>query len=148
MAGWPSCDSFQQRSTETLFVSMAKTKKPAQRYYVDARMAIGLDALNDSQKTEVGGVIMDRDHFLAHVADRRKVETISKRMSLYALSVPSGLNVIYKNSGGDVEVLDLMGNGTLHKYGAKKKSRSQEHSQVDGESEGLGLAPSFLHEAV
>ncbi len=101
---------------------MAKTKKPAQRYRVDGRVAIGLDALNDSQKKEVGDVIIDRDHFLAHVADRHRVETISKKMSLYALSVPSGLNLIYKDSGGDIEVLDLMGNGTLLKYGAKKKA--------------------------
>ena len=67
-------------------------------------------------------MIIDRDHFLAHVADRHRVVTISQKMSLYALSVPSGLNLIYKDSGGDIEVLDLMGNGTLRKYGAKKKA--------------------------
>ncbi len=101
---------------------MAKTNKSAQGYHVDGRVAIGLDALNDCQKKEVGDVIMDRDHFLAHVAERHNVETISKKMSLYALSVPSGLNLIYRDSGGDIEVLDLMGTGTLQNYGAKKKA--------------------------
>jgi hypothetical protein len=101
---------------------MAITRKPAQRYYVDGRVAIGLDALDDAQKKAVCDVIIDRDHFLAHAADRRKVETISKKMSLYALSVPTGLNLIYKNSGGDIEVLDLMGNATLRKYGAKNRA--------------------------
>jgi hypothetical protein len=100
---------------------VAITRKPAQRYHVDGRVAIGLDALNDAQKKAVGDVIIDRDHFLAQAADRRRVETISEKMSLYALSIPSGLNVVYKDSGGNIEILDLMGNATLRKYGAKNK---------------------------
>ena len=102
---------------------MAKTKKPAQRYRVDGRVAIGLDALNDAQKKEVDEVIRDRDHFVARVADRLKVETISDKMSLYALSVPSGLSVIFKESGGDIEILDLMGTEVLRNYGATTKAR-------------------------
>jgi len=103
---------------------MAITKKPARRYHVDGRVAIGLDALDEFQKKAVGEVIVDREHFLAHAADHRKVETISEKGSVYALSVPTGLNIIYKVSGGDIEVLDLMGKETLRKYGAKKKGAS------------------------
>jgi hypothetical protein len=103
---------------------MAMTKKSAGGYHVDRRVSIGLDALDDAQKRAVGEVIIDRDHFLAHTVDRRNVETISKRESVYALSVPTGLNIIYKMSGEGIEVLDLMGNATLRKYGAKKKEAS------------------------
>ena len=127
---------------------MAITRKPAQRYHVDGRVAIGLDALNDAQKKAVGDVIIDRDHFLAHVADRRKVETISKKMSLYALSVPSGLNLIYKDSGGDIEVLDLMGNGTPASSTAPRTRRAARTRRSRREAEGFGLAQPFLHEAV
>jgi hypothetical protein len=115
---------------------MTITRKPAQRYYVDGRVAIGLDALNDAQKKAVGDVIIDRDHFLSHAADRRKVETISKKMSLYALSIPSGLNLIYKDSGGDIEVLDLMGNETLRKYGAKNKAGRKKTLKSAGKLKG------------
>ena len=124
---------------------MAMTKKPAQRYYVDRRVAIGLDALDDTQKMAVGEVIIDRDHFLAHAADRHKVETISKRGSMYALSVPAGLKIIYKVRGENIEVLDLMGEGFLRRYA--RKSPWQKDAGA-AEAEGVGLAALFLHETV
>ncbi len=49
---------------------MATTKKPAGRYDVDVRVTIGLDALDEIQKREVGEVIADRADFLAHAAHR------------------------------------------------------------------------------
>ena len=100
---------------------MAITKKPAQTYNVDQRVSIGMDALDNIQKRAVGEVIVDRDHFLAHASDPQKVETISKRGSVYSLSVPIGLKIIYKMSGEGIEVLDLMGKEILSKYGAKKQ---------------------------
>jgi hypothetical protein len=100
---------------------MAITKKPAQTYNVDQRVSIGMDALDETQKRAVGEVIVDRDHFLAHASDPQKVETISKRGSVYSLSVPAGLKIIYKMSGEGIEVLDLMGKEILGKYGAKKQ---------------------------
>jgi hypothetical protein len=102
--------------------ALAITKTPANRYHVDVRVSIALDALDEKQKKAVGKVIRDRDHFLAYAADRRKVETISKKRSVYALSVPTDLNIIYQVSGDDIEVLDLMGEAILRRYGAKKKS--------------------------
>ena len=88
---------------------MAMAKKPPYEFRVDDRVHIGLDALDDSQKKAVHKAIMDRDHFLAHAADRRNVETISKKESIYAVSVPVGLRIIYKVSGEDIEILDLVG---------------------------------------
>ena len=81
--------------------------------------------MDDTQKMAVGEVIIDRDHFLAHIADRHKVETISKRDSMYALSVPAGLKIIFKVSGEDIEVLDLMGEEFLRRYGAKNTPRNK-----------------------
>ena len=48
---------------------MAITRKPAQRYYVAGRVDIGLDALNDTQKKEVGDMIIDRDHLVKERED-------------------------------------------------------------------------------
>jgi hypothetical protein len=104
---------------------VAITKKPARGYHVDGRVSIALDALNDTQKRAVGEVVVDLDHFLAHTADSGKVETISKTRSVYALSVPVGLNIIYKKTGESIEVLDLMGEETLRRYGAKKAARNK-----------------------
>jgi hypothetical protein len=41
-------------------------------------LSIALDALDDKQKEDVGGVITDRDHFIASTAASRKVRRISK----------------------------------------------------------------------
>ena len=101
--------------------AMAITKKPASWYHVDGRVSIALDALDEKQKKAVGKVIRDRDHFLAYAADCRKVETISKKRSVYALSVPTDLSIIYQVSGDAIEVLDLMGEAILRRYGAKKR---------------------------
>jgi hypothetical protein len=57
-------------------------------------------------------------------------------MSLYALSVPSGLNLIYRDSGGDIEVLDLMGTGALRNYGAKKKAGRENMPKSVGKVKG------------
>ncbi len=97
------------------------TKKSPSKYHVDGRVAIALDALDKRQQKAVGKVIRDRDHFLAYAADRDKVETISKKRSVYALSVPTDLSIIYQVTGDDIEVLDLMGEAILRRYGAKKK---------------------------
>lgn len=101
------------------------TKKPARGYYVDGRVAIALDALNDTQKKSVDEVIIDLDHFLAHTADSGKVETISKARSVYALSLPTGLNIVFKKTEESIEVLDLMGEETMRKHGAKKPVRNK-----------------------
>jgi hypothetical protein len=52
---------------------MAIVKKPMQGFKIDGRVSIALDALTEKQKKAVGGVLTDRDHFLASTADRRKV---------------------------------------------------------------------------
>ena len=75
-------------------------------------------------------------HFLAHAADQRKVEAISTKGSVYALSLPTGLNIIYKVTGGDIEVLDLMGKETLRKYGAKKTATRNKTLKPRGKPKG------------
>ena len=81
-----------------------------------------VNALDEKQKKAVSRVIRDRDHILAYAADCDEVETISKKRSVYALSVPSDLSIIYQRSGDDIEVLDLMGQAILRRYGVKRKS--------------------------
>jgi len=103
---------------------MPITEKATQRYHIDGRVSIALDALSEKQKQTVGGVLINRDRFVASTADRRKVRRISKSEPVYALSIPSGLNIIYKVSGDAIEVMDLMGRATLRRY-APKKRRAQ-----------------------
>jgi hypothetical protein len=51
-------------------------------------------------------------------------------------SVPSGLNLIYKDSGGAIEVLDLVANETLRKYGAKNKASRKKTLKSAGKVNG------------
>jgi len=97
---------------------MAVTKKTP-GYQVDGRVSIALDALDDQQKQVVGGVITDRDHFLASTADSKKVRRISRDQPLYTLKVPSGLRIIYSKVGDEIVVMDLMRQATLDQYGWK-----------------------------
>jgi hypothetical protein len=116
---------------------MAVTKKTP-GYQIDGRVSIALDALDDKQKQAVGGVITDRDHFLASMADSKKVRRISKDQCLYTLKVPSGLRIIYSKVGDEIIVMDLMRQTTLDRYGPKtskprtggtKKARTVSHSK-------------------
>ncbi len=88
-------------------------------YQVDGRVLIALDALADSQKQVVGGMISNRAQFLASTADSRKVRKISKDQPLYTLRVPSGLRIVYSKVGDEIVVLDLMRQATLDHYGPK-----------------------------
>jgi hypothetical protein len=112
----------RRRNVTTPEAVMANSKKPASTYHVDGRVSIALDALDEKQKKAVGRVIRDRDHFLAYAAGCGKVERISKKRSVYALSVPTDLSIIYQKLGDDIEVLDLMGQAILRRYRAKGKS--------------------------
>ncbi len=116
---------------------MAVTKKTP-GYQVDGRVSIALDALDDKQKQVVGGVITDRDHFLASTADTKKVRRISRDGPLYTLKVPSGLRIVYSKVGDEIVVMDLMRQATLDRYGRKtakpksggsKKVRPVSHSK-------------------
>jgi hypothetical protein len=104
-----------------LFMAVLK-KSPG--YQVDGRVSIALDALDDEQKRAVGGVITDRDHFLAGASDSRKVRRISKDQPLYSLKIPSGLRIIYSRVGDEIVVMDLMRQSTLDRFG-RKSSRAK-----------------------
>ncbi len=95
------------------------------RYQIDRRVSIALDALDDTQKRAVGGVLIDRAQFLASTADSRKVRRISKTSPLYALSIPSGLRIIYSRVGDDIVVMDLMRQATLDRFGQQKTAKAK-----------------------
>ena len=103
---------------------MAIIKKAAD-YRVDGRVSIALDALDDKQKQAVGGVITDRDHFIASTADRRNVRKISRNDPFYALKVPSGLRIIYSKVGDDIVIMDLIHQATLDAYGERNVSKAK-----------------------
>jgi hypothetical protein len=118
-----------------LVMAVAK-KTPG--FQVDGRVSIALDALDEKQKRDVGGVITDRAHFLASTADSKRVRKISRDQPLYTLKVPSGLRIIYSKVGDEIVVMDLMRQTTLDRYGRKesklktggiKKVRPVSHSK-------------------
>jgi hypothetical protein len=90
-------------------------------YRIDPRVLIALDALGAEQRRTVSHVIADRERFLAYAADAHNVRTISEEESTCALSVPGGITIIYKAVGDEVEVLDVMGEPFLRRYGAKRE---------------------------
>jgi hypothetical protein len=97
---------------------MAITKE-SPGYQIDGRVAIALDALDDKQKQAVAGVLADRARFVARTADRRRVRKLSKDDPLYALSIPSGLRIIYSRVGDDIVVMDLMHKDNLGESGRR-----------------------------
>ena len=94
-------------------------------YKIDGRVSIALNALDDKQKQAVTGVLTDRARFVASTADRRKVRKISKDDPLYALSIPSGLRIIYSRVGDDIVVMDLMHQVTLDTYGQRNVPKAK-----------------------
>jgi hypothetical protein len=89
-------------------------------YRVDQRVSIALDALDEDEQRAIRRIIKDRAHFLASAADRRKVRRISKTHPFYALSVPSGLRLIFSKVGDEVVVMDLMHEAVLAGYGPRR----------------------------
>ncbi len=117
-------------------MAMTTTKNANPEYHVDGRVSIALDALSDEQRRAVSSVLIDREHFVASIADRRRVEKISRSEPVYALVMPSGLNIIYEVRGEQIQVLDLMAKATLARYGPKKRTRS--HSRATKKPNGAG----------
>ena len=114
-------------------MSFVKKSPP---YKVDGRVSIALDALDDKQKRVVGGIIIDRAHFLESTSDTRRIKRLSMERPLYSLKAPSGLRIIYSQVGDEIVVMDLMRQETLDRYGPKgvkaksaraKKVRSPPH---------------------
>jgi hypothetical protein len=99
--------------------TMTVTRK-SPGYRIDGRVSIALNALDEKQKQAVTGVLTDRARFVASTADRRKVRKISKDDPLYALSIPSGLRIIYSRVGDDIVVMDLMHKANLVDSGRRK----------------------------
>jgi len=100
-------------------VKTVAPERKATDFKIDARVSIALDALSEKQKKSVGGLLSDRAHFVAGMANRRKNRKVSVSEPVYALSASPGLNIIYKLSGDDIEVLDLMGDATLQRFAPK-----------------------------
>jgi hypothetical protein len=103
---------------------MAVTRK-SPGYRIDGRVSIALDALDDKQKQAVTGVLADRARFIASTADSRKVRKISKDDPLYALSIPSGLRIIYSRVGDDIVVMDLMHKANLDGSGQRRAVKAK-----------------------
>ncbi len=100
---------------------MSVVDKTARGFQVDERVWIALDALDDSEKRAVEGILLDQSHFAAAMADRSKVKRISRTRLVFALDVTPLLYVIYKVSVERIEVLDLMGKAAFRRFGAKRK---------------------------
>jgi hypothetical protein len=106
---------------------MPAVKKPTPKnaspgFNIDGRVSIAFDALSDRQKKIVGGLLSDRERFVAGTSERRKIRKVSESDPIYALSASTGLNIIYKLSGADIEILDLMGDATLQRFATKRRS--------------------------
>jgi hypothetical protein len=100
-------------------------KQRSPGFEVDGRVSIALDALDDAQKQALGGVLSDRDHFIASTASGRNVTTISKNNQFYALRAPGGLRIIYSKVGDDIVVMDVMRQATLDRYGSRKTAKAK-----------------------
>ena len=103
-------------------------EKPAQGFHIQKRVFIHLDALSEEEKRVVGDVLCDRDHFVASTSDLSKVRKISESESVYAFSILPGVNLIYKVSGEEIEVLDMMAEAIMRRFAPKKKSKAMKNS--------------------
>ena len=109
---------------------MPLVKGSSPGYQIDGRVSIAMDALNEQQKRAVDRVIADREHFVASTRDGRKVRKISRTRPLYALSVPTGLRIIFSKVGNDIVVMDLMWQAMLDRYGHKRAVKPKRASST------------------
>lgn len=86
-------------------------------YKVDGRVSIAMDALEPAQKEAVGEILGDRSRFLASASDPGRVRRLSTTEPIYALKGPSGLRIIYSREGDTIEVIDLIHQLTLDRFG-------------------------------
>ncbi len=73
-------------------------------------------------------MLSDRDHFVASTADLGKVRKVSRSEPVYALRILPGVNLIYKVSGEEIEVLDLMAEALMRRFAPKKKRNAMKNS--------------------
>jgi len=107
---------------------MSIIEKPAQGFHIEKRVFIAFDALSPEEKRTIRDVLSDRDHFVASTSDLSKVRKVSKSEPVYAFRVLSEVNIIYKVSGEEIEVLDLMAEAPMRRYAPKKKSKAPKNS--------------------
>ncbi len=101
-------------------------------FRVERRVRIGLDALDDWEKEVIGPLIGDRERFLAAQADPGRVEKISDEQSLYTLSLPSDLRLVFSKIGETIVIVDLMNKEFLDYFGKNGRGRSAGEQKLDG----------------
>ncbi len=100
---------------------MSIIEKPGQGFHIQKRVFIGLDSLSEEEKRTIRDALSDRDHFIASTADLGKVRKVSRSEPIYAFRVLSDVNIIYKVSGEEIEVLDLMAEAPMRRYAAEEE---------------------------
>ena len=107
-------------------------------FEVDPRIKIGLDALTPEDRRTVEEAIRSKEDFLARIPDPGQVFRLRPNSRYYALKVTSRLRLIYTWEGDRITVKDLMNQGFLDRYGAK---RSEDAKPARGKRNPSGRGP-------
>ena len=124
---------------------MSTTIKSSDGLQIDGRVSIAMDALGTRQKRVVRRVLSDRESFLSLTSGGRRARKVSISQPIYAVSVPPGLDIIFRVSGEAIEIMDLMGTATFKRFAAKKPRLSDEFKNSGDPG---GRAGSSSHETV
>ena len=107
---------------------MSTIDTPAQGYHIHRRVSFGLGALSEEEKRTIRDVLSSRDRLVASTADPGRVRRVSRSEPIYALSILSDVNIIYKVSGGEIEVPHLMSEPLMRQFAPKRKSDATKNS--------------------
>jgi hypothetical protein len=110
----------RSQGSRSLDMPATTTNGDVKDFEVDPRIKIGLDALTPEDRRTVEEATRSKEDFLARISDPTRVFRLRPGSRYYALKVTSRLRFIYTREGDRINVEDLMNQGLLDRYGAKR----------------------------
>jgi hypothetical protein len=101
-------------------MAASMTNGDVKDFEVDPRTRMGLDALTPEDQQTVEEAIRSKEDFLARISDPSQVFLLRPGSRYYALKVTARHRLIYTREGDRIIVEDLMNQGLLDRYGAKR----------------------------
>jgi hypothetical protein len=125
----------RSQGSRSIAIRATRTNGEVKDFVVDPRIKIGLDALTLKDRRAVEEATRSKEDFLARISDPSRVFRLRPGSRYYALKVTPRLRLIYTREGDRIVVEDLMNQGLLDRYGAKRArpARGERNSSPCGQ---------------